>query len=136
MKYTQGSSRYSQSYTQHGDKNLALGSLAVMVGKSSAKNASQTGDNAQLLSQPAHCIAAGEVLTQLQSDAQSGLTDAEVSKRQGIHGANALEGSGGAGPIHILMNQVLNALTMVSRHLLSQPFDTFWADWLTSLFRS
>lgn len=103
-------------------RTLHLVSLVVMVGKSSAKKAGQTGDDAQLLSQPAHCIAAGEVLTQLRSDAQGGLTDAEVSERQEIHGANALEGSGGAGPIRILMNQVLNALTMVSRHPLSQHY--------------
>lgn len=85
-----------------------------MVGVHSAEKAGPQGDVAvQVTSQPAHCIAANDVLDQLQSDAQSGLSDSEVAKRQGTYGANALEGSGGAGPIRILMNQVLNALTMV-----------------------
>lgn len=85
-----------------------------MVGKHSAEKPGPLGDvAAQVMSQPAHCISAGDVLDQLQSDAQNGLSDSEVSKRQETHGANALEGSGGAGPIRILMNQVLNALTMV-----------------------
>jgi len=87
-----------------------------MAGKSSAKKGGNPADKAHTLSQPAHCLPAGEVLAQLRSDPQNGLRDDEVSKNQGIYGSNVLEGSGGSGPIRILMNQVLNALTMV-RHL-------------------
>lgn len=90
-------------------RNFLSALLAIMAGKKAVPG----GDGALVLSQPAHCVDAGDVLSQLQSDSQSGLSDGEVSKRQQIYGHNALEGSGGAGPIRILMNQVLNALTMV-----------------------
>jgi hypothetical protein len=98
--------------TAHNTVQAASG--AAMAGKSSAKKSDNPADKATALSQPAHCLPAAEVLTQLGSNPQTGLRDDEVSKNQGIYGSNALEGSGGSGPIRILMNQVLNALTMVS----------------------
>lgn len=104
---------YKIYLTHSGLHNFIPALLAIMGGKLSAKNAGPGGDGALILSQPAHCVDAGDVLSQLQSDSQNGLSDSEVSKRQQIYGHNALEGSGGAGPIRILMNQVLNALTMV-----------------------
>lgn len=95
---------------------------AIMVDKHSAEKPGPLGDVAvHAMGQPAHCISAGDVLDQLQSDAQSGLSEDEVSKRKQAYGANALEGSGGVGPIRILMNQVLNALTMVCRWQSHEP---------------
>lgn len=92
-----------------------------MAGKASAKKGGSPAEKAPTLNQPAHCLPAADVLAQLGSDPQNGLRDDEVTKNQKLYGSNELEGSGGSGPIRILMNQVLNALTMVGQPTQFRP---------------
>ena len=72
------------------------------------------------LDAPAHSLAFEEVLKQLTSDPQSGLTEAEAERRTTEYGENALEEGGGVQPLQILIHQVANALTLVSPMALKQ----------------
>ena len=68
------------------------------------------------LSNPPHLLPANEVVQQLQTDPDNGLSNEEAQSRLTKFGLNELLGGGGVNAGQILMRQVLNAMVLVSTH--------------------
>lgn len=65
------------------------------------------------LSNPAHLLPANEVVQQLQTDPDNGLSNEEAQSRLTKFGLNELLGGGGVNAGQILMRQVFNAMVLV-----------------------
>jgi Na+-exporting ATPase len=71
-------------------------------------------DTSQPLSQPAHSLPIDNVLSQLASDPEDGLTAAEAAGRLQEYGQNVLEGDEGVSIVKIVIRQIANAMMLVS----------------------
>ncbi|RJE26095.1 P-type ATPase [Aspergillus sclerotialis] len=70
-------------------------------------------DTQQILSQPAHCLPYDDILRQLATHADEGLTNAEAKKRHEQYGDNLLEGGEGVSIAKIVIRQIANAMMLV-----------------------
>lgn len=68
----------------------------------------------QILSQPAHSLSYDEILKELASHPDEGLTNAEAKKRHEQYGDNLLEGGEGVSMAKIVIRQIANAMMLVS----------------------
>lgn len=73
-----------------------------------------SGQSNKPLSRPPHALTSEQVLQELNSNATTGLNPEEVGRRIGEYGANELEQSKGVQPLKVLMEQIFNAMTLVS----------------------
>jgi len=77
--------------------------------KSSADITSQS-----YLSQPAHSLSFDDVIQELGTNSDAGLTSSEAKGRIEKYGENVLEGDEGISFAKIVIRQVANAMTLVS----------------------
>ena len=72
-------------------------------------------DAAQLqpLSQPAYCLSYQDVLKELSTDAEEGLSSGEAQRRLDQHGHNELEGGESVSFAKIIIRQIANAMMLV-----------------------
>lgn len=66
------------------------------------------------LSAPAYLLTAGEIVLQLATDPENGLSEEEAKSRLTTYGPNELEVGGGTSVIRIIMKQIFNAMGLVS----------------------
>jgi magnesium-transporting ATPase (P-type) len=66
------------------------------------------------LSKPAHSLSSHVVLEELRENPSRGLTAAEAADRLLTHGPNQLKEKKGVQPIAIFIEQIFNAMTLVS----------------------
>lgn len=71
------------------------------------------------LSRPAHALPYSKVIEEVGCDAEDGLSAAEAKDRHEKYGNNDLGEDGGVQPGKILLRQVANAMTLVSRPYLT-----------------
>jgi P-type Na+/K+ transporter len=64
---------------------------------------------------PAHTLPYEDVLDKLAVNHDSGLSEDEARRRKDMYGPNQLDEGPGVRPFRILVHQVANALTLVSR---------------------
>lgn len=76
-----------------------------------------SGQSNKPLSRPPHGLSGEQVLRELASDAAVGLDPEEVLRRLGEYGPNELEQKKGVQPLKIFLEQVFNAMTLVSPDL-------------------
>ncbi|KAJ5519294.1 ATPase P-type K/Mg/Cd/Cu/Zn/Na/Ca/Na/H-transporter [Penicillium expansum] len=67
----------------------------------------------QPLSQPAHSLSFEDVISELQTNSDDGLTTAEVKQRLEKYGENILEGDEGVSLAKIVIRQIANAMMLV-----------------------
>lgn len=72
-----------------------------------------SGQSNKALSQPPHSLTSQQVLDELGSNATTGLTPEEISRRLEEMGPNELEQNGGVQPVKIFLEQIFNAMTLV-----------------------
>lgn len=75
----------------------------------------------QLLSQPAHSLSFEDVIRELGSNSDDGLTTSEVKARLQKYGENMLEGEEGVSLAKIVIRQIANAMMLVSQGLKGVP---------------
>lgn len=63
-------------------------------------------------------LSVDDVVHEIETNLESGLTDVQVRQYQEKYGPNRLEGDGGVAWYSILGKQISNAMILVSRHLL------------------
>lgn len=68
------------------------------------------------LSRPAHSLSYEEVLKEIGTNIETGLTVTEAQSRLEQHGQNDLGDVQSASPMDILLRQVANAMTLVRRN--------------------
>ena len=73
-----------------------------------------SGQSNKPLSRPPHSVTSAQVLEELKSNATSGLSPEEVPQRLAEYGPNELEQNKGVQPIKIFLEQIFNAMTLVS----------------------
>lgn len=73
-----------------------------------------SGQSNKPLSRPPHALTAEEVLDELSSNVASGLDPEEVKRRLEEYGPNELERSKGVQPLKVFLEQIFNAMTLVS----------------------
>ncbi|EEH50593.1 potassium/sodium efflux P-type ATPase, fungal-type [Paracoccidioides brasiliensis Pb18] len=78
-----------------------------------AEAASTAGDEKSLLSLPAHCLPYDDVIRELRTDPEDGLTAEEAKRRLQIYGPNVLEGGERVSIGKILIRQLANAMMLV-----------------------
>lgn len=66
------------------------------------------------LSRPAHSLEGDDVLRELQANLSRGLTDGQAAERLVEHGPNQLKEKKGVQPVAIFIEQIFNAMTLVS----------------------
>jgi Na+-exporting ATPase len=71
----------------------------------------------QPLSQPAHSLSFEDVIRELGTNSDDGLTTAEVKERLQKYGENMLEGDEGVSLAKIVIRQIANAMMLVSQGL-------------------
>ncbi|KAM0227008.1 hypothetical protein ACHAPO_011887 [Fusarium lateritium] len=74
------------------------------------------------LSQPPHSLTSREVLHELGTDPETGLTPEEIPKRLQSMGPNELEQKKGVQPLKIFLEQIFNAMTLVLIMALAASF--------------
>ena len=74
-----------------------------------------SGQSNKPLPRPPHALPADEVARLLDVNIQSGLGEDDAAKRREEFGANELLKEKNAQPLKILVRQVVNAMTLVSR---------------------
>ena len=65
------------------------------------------------LTKPAHALQIDDIVAQLESDVDSGLSKSEAISRHSQYGPNELDDGPGVQPIKILIRQVANAMMLV-----------------------
>lgn len=83
------------------------------------------GNPQRLLSVPAHSLTWREVVGELASNDQDGLTTSEAKERLTSIGRNELDDDSGVDVVGILVGQVANAMTMVSNRVCVLPTEDF-----------
>jgi len=73
-----------------------------------------SGQSNKPLSRPAHSLSGDQVLQELQSDSARGLTADDATRRLAELGKNELERKKGVQPWAIFLEQIFNAMTLVS----------------------
>ena len=81
-----------------------------------------SGQSNKPISKAAHELSYQEVIRELHSNGDDGLTQQEAAKRLEEYGRNEFGESQGVQPLRILGAQLANAMTLVSFPLLSLPF--------------
>ncbi|KAK4188642.1 putative type IID cation-transporting ATPase [Podospora australis] len=81
-----------------------------------------SGQANEPLTRPAHCLSATNVISELQTEATAGLTQAEAVARLERYGGNDLGEEQGVKPLEILIAQVVNAMTMILLLALAASF--------------
>ena len=74
---------------------------------------SQSPNDASNLSLPAHALTFHDVLNQLRTDSEDGLTSSEAKRRLDQYGENMLEGDEGVSFAKIFIRQIANAMMLV-----------------------
>jgi magnesium-transporting ATPase (P-type) len=82
-----------------------------------------SGQSNTPLSQPAHSLSATGVASELRVDILSGLSKDEAASRLSTHGPNELGDAEGVQPLKIILAQIANAMTLVSRPFSHSPPD-------------
>lgn len=79
------------------------------------KGQSQDVDAAQMqgLSQPAYCLSFEDVLKELSTNSDEGLSSSEAKRRLEEHGPNELEGGESVSFAKIVIRQIANAMMLV-----------------------
>lgn len=87
----------------------------MVKGKSYSPVLSQhiSGQANKPLSQPPHSLTSQQVLDELSSNPETGLSPEEVPRRLEEMGPNELEQKAGVQPIKIFLEQIFNAMTLV-----------------------
>jgi Na+-exporting ATPase len=75
---------------------------------------SQSSNDTINLSQPAHALTFHDVLNQLGTNCEDGLTSSEAKQRLDKYGGNMLEGDEGVSFAKIFIRQIANAMILVS----------------------
>lgn len=75
---------------------------------------SQGSNNTVNLSQPAHALTFHDVLKQLGTNCEDGLTSSEAKQRLDQYGENMIEGDEGVSFAKIFIRQIANAMILVS----------------------
>ena len=65
------------------------------------------------LTKPTHALQIDDIVAQLESDVDSGLSKSEATSRHSQYGPNELDDGSGVQPIKILIRQVANAMMLV-----------------------
>jgi magnesium-transporting ATPase (P-type) len=73
-----------------------------------------SGSGNKPLSRPAHALTYHEVINEIQSNDNAGLSQAEAKQRLQVYGSNDLGEGAGVQPAKILLRQVANAMTLVT----------------------
>ncbi|KAG5993160.1 hypothetical protein E4U54_003464, partial [Claviceps lovelessii] len=81
-----------------------------------------SGQSNKPLSRPAHGLSWEEVLRELDADPSQGLSAADAAERLVRYGANELKQAKGVQPLAILMQQIMNAMTLVLMLALAASF--------------
>ncbi|KAH0491757.1 hypothetical protein TgHK011_003167 [Trichoderma gracile] len=81
-----------------------------------------SGQASRPMSQPAHSLTAGQVLSELQAIASSGLSADGAARRLKELGPNELERQKGVQPLKIFVEQIFNAMTLVLLMALAASF--------------
>lgn len=84
-----------------------------------AQQEKQDDGHSQLLSRPAHALSADDIVRELSTDAEDGLTTNDAKQRLGKYGQNELEGGEGVSFSKIVIRQIANAMMLVGRSILS-----------------
>lgn len=74
----------------------------------------QGPNETQPLSQPAHSLTFTDVIKELGTNSDDGLTSGEVKQRLEKYGENMLEGDEGVSLAKIVIRQIANAMMLVS----------------------
>lgn len=80
-----------------------------------------SGQSNRPLSRPAHALQIQDTLNELGSDGDNGLQAAEASSRLSEFGQNTLGDSKAVNPWSIFLNQIANAMTLVSLNVARLP---------------
>lgn len=72
-----------------------------------------SGQSNKPISKPAHSLTFEEVIRELGSDGDDGISAGEVEKRLEAFGSNELENGPGVNPTKILLKQIANAMMLV-----------------------
>ncbi|OCT48444.1 Sodium transport ATPase 5 [Cladophialophora carrionii] len=72
-----------------------------------------SGQSNKPLTKPAHALERDDLVQQLNTDSQDGLSSEDARQRLEEFGRNELEGGGGVRPLKILLRQVANAMMLV-----------------------
>jgi len=91
----------------------------IMTNKESLKADLNSGS--VQLSAPAHSLSIEEVLRQLFTRKEDGLTGDEADKRLQTYGPNKLDEGEGVSIAKILLRQIANAMMLVKRPILGHP---------------
>ena len=78
-------------------------------------SASSLSDSQSTLAALPHTLTAQSVVHSLGTNASTGLSKEEAASRLGTYGKNALDEGPGVQPIKILINQIANAMMLVSK---------------------
>lgn len=81
-----------------------------------------SGQSNKPMSQLPHCMPSQEVLKELESSAQHGLTTGEATSRLTQYGGNELNRQNGVSAFKIFLEQVFNAMTLVLLLALAASF--------------
>lgn len=76
-----------------------------------------SGQSNKPLSSPPHTLTSQQVVDELRSDATKGLDPEDVPRLLAEFGPNELEQNKGVQPVKIFLEQIFNAMTLVSSHL-------------------
>lgn len=82
-----------------------------------------SGQANEALSALPHTLTVDQILNEIGTDRESGLTAAEAKTRLEKYGKNELDDGPGVSPVKILIRQVANAMTLVKRTIC--PDDTY-----------
>jgi P-type Na+/K+ transporter len=72
-----------------------------------------SGQSNKTLSKPAHSLKSYDIVEQLQTNVENGLTESLVQQRLQDYGRNELDEGPGVQPLKILLHQVANAMMLV-----------------------
>ena len=81
--------------------------------KSTSTNVRDPTANATLREGHPHCWTVDQVVEQLNTSLEHGLSRTEAEDRLQTYGRNELEGGGGVNPVRILIKQIANAMVLV-----------------------
>ena len=72
-----------------------------------------SGQSNKAMSKPAHSLTADQVIEEIKTNTEDGLTSAEAKERNQEYGNNQIGDAGGVNPGKILLRQIANAMILV-----------------------
>lgn len=75
----------------------------------------QADGHGQGLPRPAHTFSAEDIIRELSTDAEAGLSSSDANQRLAQYGRNELEGGEGVSFSKIVIRQIANAMMLVSK---------------------